>query len=169
MRRAVKTGRRGNFLPRRGNFLPRRGIFLPRHPVGGNAFNAFTEHPSFIGALIQVYRTPIDFYPPSLCPAHDGGCFFASRPAKALFGAQNCLRNDACQEALHSQWTHRAAGHNGGTWPCGRADYPHHQRTFSHHKPPALSTKAYPTEVKEVNFAYNPYLCRQFVPAHPPA
>ena len=25
------------------------------------------------------------------------------------------------------------------------------------------------TEVKEVNFAYNPYLCRQFVPAHPPA
>ena len=23
------------------------------------------------------------------------------------------------------------------------------------------------TEVKEVNFAYNPYLCSQFVPAHP--
>ena len=57
MRRAVKTGRRGNFLPR-------RGIFLPRHPVGGNAFNAFTEHPSFIGAPIQVYRTPIvGFHP----------------------------------------------------------------------------------------------------------
>ena len=35
------------------------GDFLPRHLVGGNAFNAFTEHPSFIGALIQVYRTPI--------------------------------------------------------------------------------------------------------------
>ena len=50
--RAVETGRRGNFLPR-------RGIFLPRHPVGGNAFNACTEHASFIGALIQVYRTPI--------------------------------------------------------------------------------------------------------------
>ena len=59
-----RTGRRGNFLPRRGNFLPRRGIFLPRHPVGGNAFNAFTEHPSFLGALIQVYRTPIKFFKP---------------------------------------------------------------------------------------------------------
>ncbi len=132
-------------------------------------FQCVYRAPSFLGALIQVYRTPIDFYPPSLCPAHDGGCFFASRPAKALFEAQNCLRNDACQEALHSQWTHRAAGHNGGTWPCGRAGYPHHQRTFSRHKPPVLRTKAYPTEVKEVNFAYNPYLCRQFVPAHPPA
>ena len=52
MRRAVKTGRRGNFLPRRGNFLP-------RHPVGASAFNAFTEHPSFLWAPIQVYRTPI--------------------------------------------------------------------------------------------------------------
>ena len=27
--------------------------------VGGNAINAFTEYPSFIGAPIQVYRTPI--------------------------------------------------------------------------------------------------------------
>ena len=44
-RRAVGTGRRGNFLP--------------QHPVGGNAFNAFTEYPSFLGAPIQVYRTPI--------------------------------------------------------------------------------------------------------------
>ena len=60
-----KIPSRGNFLPRRGNFLPRRGIFLPRHPVGGNAFNAFTEHPSFLGALIQVYRTPIcQFFSP---------------------------------------------------------------------------------------------------------
>ena len=56
---ARKGRMKSNFLPRRGNFLPRRGIFLPRHPVGGNAFNAFTEHPSFLGALIQVYRTPI--------------------------------------------------------------------------------------------------------------
>ena len=38
------------------------GDFLPRHPVGGNAFNALTEHPSFIGAPIQVYRTPIFLY-----------------------------------------------------------------------------------------------------------
>ena len=54
----------GTFFHAVGTFFHGGGFFFYGIPFGGNAFNAFTEHPSFIGAPIQVYRTPIvGFHP----------------------------------------------------------------------------------------------------------